>query len=130
MSNDNLPDLTEIVNQILGPYEDLVMPSGGISELLNMSQNVDIPVDRSRCDQCKCQFVTMFSTTCHGHCHLCPVCYRKGRRQYNRNICIKCNERSYFCQFEWSILSNRARCSTVEDYDRNTKQRLLDSNKT
>ena len=35
MSNNNLPDLTEIVIEILGPYEDLLIPSGGISELVN-----------------------------------------------------------------------------------------------
>ena len=139
MSNNNLPDLTEIVDEILGPYENLVIPSGGISELLNWSQNVERPIDRSRCDQCKFQLATMFSTACNGHCHLCPGCYSKGRRQYNRNVCIKCNQRSYFRHFEkireptevnTCQSSGRARCSTVEDYDRNTKQRLLDNKKT
>ena len=133
MSNNNLPDLTEIVEEILGPYENFVIPVGGIPELLNRT------IDRARCDQCKFQLATMFSTACHGHCRLCTGCYMKGRRQHNRNICIKCNQRSYFYRFRIMKESNqvntarsneRARSSTVEDYDRNTKQRMLNIKRT
>ena len=138
MSNENLPDLTKIVDEILGD-EDLAIPAEGISEWINTPQNIERPVDRTTCDQCKFQLATMFSTACHGHCRLCPGCYRKGRRQHNRNICIKCNQRSYFHRFRIMKESTqvntarsggRARSSTVEDYDRNTKQRLLDIKRT
>ena len=141
MSNSNLPDLTEIVNQILGPYEELEISSRGIYELFNNMSNgssirtlADRPVDRSACDQCNLQVATVFSTACHGRCHLCPNCYKKGRRQYNRNICIKCNQRSFFRQFDkigepTEVNTRRAKWSTVEEYDRNRKQRLLDIKK-